>query len=44
MPLNDAGEVNQEGGKNQYIGTEPWSAKDSTNEQEPKVAPDSVTS
>ena len=28
LPLNDAGEVDQEGGKNQYIGTEPWSAKE----------------
>ena len=33
MPLNDAGEVNQEGGKNQYIGTEPWSAKEVIEEE-----------
>ena len=33
LPLNDAGEVNQEGGKNQYIGTEPWSAKEVIEEE-----------
>ena len=28
LPLEDDGTVSQEGGKNQYIGTEPWSAKE----------------
>jgi len=33
LPLNDSGEVCQEGGKNQYIGTEPWSAKEVIEEE-----------
>ena len=33
LPLDDAGEVCQEGGKNQYIGTEPWSAKEVIEEE-----------
>lgn len=33
LPLNDDGTVSQEGGKNQYIGTEPWSAKEVIEEE-----------
>ena len=32
LPLNEDGTVSQEGGTNQYIGTEPWSAKEVVNE------------
>ena len=31
--MNDVGEVCQEGGKNQYIGTEPWSAREVIEEE-----------
>ena len=33
LPLEDDGTVSQEGGKNQYIGTEPWSAKEVIEEE-----------
>ena len=33
LPLNVDGTVSQEGGKHQYIGTEPWSAKEVIEEE-----------
>ena len=33
LPLEADGTVSQEGGKNQYIGTEPWSAKEVIEEE-----------
>ena len=33
LPLEEDGTVSQEGGKNQYIGTEPWSAKEVIEEE-----------
>ena len=33
LPLDKDGKVDQEGGKNQYIGTEPWSAKEVIEEE-----------
>ena len=33
LPLDTDGTVSQEGGKNQYIGTEPWSAKEVIEEE-----------
>ena len=33
LPLNEDGTVSQEESKNQYIGTEPWSAKEVIEEE-----------
>ena len=33
LPLNEDGTVSQDEGKNQYIGTEPWSAKEVVEEE-----------